>query len=283
MSVPQGKVPIVESIQAAWSTARRMAPGLAPAAAVAAALAALFNFLSLQNASGSPALQLVESLGAGFALALFAATAMVGALGGPTALNAAGARLAVKLFAAMIVIGFFLVILFTVAAIPGFIILGAALAPYSDDLKKASGDPDATMQFLSAHSEPFVALAIVFSLIWLAVTSRLYLAGPASVAEDRVATFETWKWTQGNLLRIMATRLGALLPLAIVSSMIQLGVTTALGFDALDPIGLAEKAVAAPAKFAIVTFVSAFVNFLVYASCEAALSTYLYRGLKPPA
>jgi hypothetical protein len=282
VSVPAGKVPILESVQTAWRDAARLAPALAPAGLLAAG-ASILTVLFTRSLGGSPIAQLLATAMAGFAMTLFTTPAILGALGGSATLNATSVQRALKLYAAMSIVGFFLLILFVVAAIPGIIALGVALAPHAKEMEAASGDVAATLAFLNAHPEPFVAIGLLYAVLWLAVTSRLYLAAPASVSEDRVATFETWRWTQGNLLRISAARLLALVPLALAASLVQFAVQKALGFDPLDPVAMSQAMIAQPAKFAAAALVSSFANLMLYASSEATLSAYLYRGLKPPA
>jgi hypothetical protein len=287
VSVPQGKVPIFESVRGAFAETRSHAVALAPAALAAAVAVALLNFAAINTGLAvNPLGQILLSILSGLGMALFIAPAIRASLGEPATVSAQSVALSLKLFAAMVVIGFFLTIVFLVAAIPGLIVVGMTFAPFQSELEAANGDVQASMELLqkvfSANAGPLLAVILVDAAVWMALTSRLYLCAPASVAENRVATFETWRWTQGNLLRISAARLLTLIPAALATTLIQAAVTSLLGVSASDPAKVAAIAAADPVRFAIAGFITSFVSLVIYGGCEAALSTYLYRGLKPP-
>jgi len=286
VSVPPGKVPIFESVRAAYGETRKHAVALAPAALAAAVAVALLNFLAINTGLAvNPLGQIGLSILSGLGMAIFFAPAVRATLGEPATLSPQSAALSIKLFAAMVVIGFFLTIVFLVAAIPGLIVVGMTFAPFQSELEAASGDVQASMELLqkvfSANAGPLLAVVLVYAAVWMALTSRLYLCAPASVAENRVATFETWRWTQGNLLRISAARLLTLIPAAVATALIQAIVTSLLGVSASDPGQVAAIASGAPVRFAIAGFITSFASMVIYGGCEAALSAYLYRGLKP--
>lgn len=287
MSVPSGKVPIFESVQAAWRGAVKAAPALAPAALLGAVVVTAFNYLSMQaGLSGNLIGQMAFSALSGLGVALFFAPAILAALGDDAHLSPATLTRGGKLFAAMAVLGFFLFIVVVVGALPGLIMVGLVFAPYQAELAAAQDNPAAAMalfqKVFAEQGAPLVLVGLIYALIWLALTSRLFLTAPASVAENRVASFETWRWTQGNLLRISAARLLTLTPPLLVAALVQAIVTSVLGLNTSDPAAVLAMVKTNPAPFLAATFISTAASFLIYGACEAALSAYLYRGLKPP-
>jgi hypothetical protein len=288
VSVPAGKVPIIESMQAAWRGALKAAPAIVPAALVGALVATGLNYLSMRTGLGGNLIgQMGLSVLSGAGVALFFAAAVLASSGKDARLGPGVLALASKLFAAMAVIGFFLLIVMVVGALPGLIMVGMIFAPYQNELAAAQNDPTAGMAlFRQVFAEQGVSLLLIgllYGLIWLAITSRLYLAAPASVLENRVASFETWRWTQGNLVRISAARLVTLAPPLIIAGFVQAIVSSLLGVNTGDPAAVLASVQANAAPFIVASFVSTAASFIVYGACEAALSAYLYRGLKPPA
>jgi hypothetical protein len=123
----------------------------------------------------------------------------------------------------------------------------------------------------------------VFAAAWLALSSRLYLAAPATVADARLRTFETWGWTKDNMLRICAARLLLLIPAWLVVTAAQSLIAAAVGFSQLDPLAGARVLEADPARFLIYFIPAEILSLLVTLALEAALSSYLYKGMRPVA
>ena len=134
-----------------------------------------------------------------------------------------------------------------------------------------------------ASENPLMLLGfcLFYGLVWLALTSRLFLAAPASVDNKRILTFETWAWTKGNLLRIIGARIILLLPAYVLVSALSYILALALGVNMMDPTSIASFAERNAMLYGLLAFVSGFVQIGLYRSLEAGLSAYLYRGLKP--
>ena len=122
---------------------------------------------------------------------------------------------------------------------------------------------------------------LFYAILWFALTSRLYLAAPASAEQGRILTFETWSWTKGQTLRITAARLMLLAPAYVLVSALSLLIGRAVGIDILNPMTAAEVAQANSLLYLGFVFVSGLINLALYTALEAGLSIYLYRGLKP--
>jgi hypothetical protein len=285
MSTPTGKVPVIESARAAWAFGRENIAKLAPIAAIVAALSVPVAIFASRSALGGDILgMLAGNLASGIITAILFAAAYRLAFNTPAGPSLAGLSFGpdeFRLFGAGIVIAFFLFIVFMVAMLPGILIVGISLQPFQREIEAAAQNPqamiDVMQKALAANPAPLLGVVALYGFIWMALTSRLYAAAPATFAEKQVRTFETWAWTKGNMLRIIAARLIALIPAFLVMAIGQGLVSAAfgLGDTAAQALGQADPRAIA------VSFVSNFLFALVYSSIEAGLSAYLYRGLKP--
>lgn len=269
MPAPAGQVPILDSVRAGYRfVASQWRALLAPA------IAGSFALLLVSAIGGAMAGQ-----AGGVMLALFLQLLVVGATYAAflaIALKGDGWRTGVagdaaRLIAAMAIVGFFLFLLFMVALIPGAIALGAVFEPYAEEMVAAQSDPIA-MNALAArmfqeNPAPTLLLLALYTAAWMALTSRLFLVAPATVAENAMRTFETWPWTKGAMLRIAAARIVLLWPATFALFLVQAAVTQAVqgGAALLALPGVLIIAAATMALYAL----------------EAGLSAYLYRGLRP--
>jgi hypothetical protein len=214
------------------------------------------------------------------AYAALARAALFGPSGVQQSLPADGARV----FAAMAVIGFFLTIIFIMLT---FVAMSILIAPFEAEVKAAGEDQAALMEIMNRAVEgqpgtlawTIVAGAVIVFLL----TSRFYLAAPACVDQKRIVVFESWKWTRGNLLRIIGARLMLFIPALILVGALQSLVALAIGAPGGDPGALAGYAAATPAGFAAFYAAASFLQIAIYSALEAGLSANLYKSLKPPA
>lgn len=278
----EGQVPVRESVGAALRFVRENIQFVAAAAAIGAlvstglaAIAVLSPQLGLVGSAISPIVQsfvYAALLGA----VLFGAAAVTGRVG----------RDGWRVFGAMAVVGFFMFLVTFVISIPVFIVLLLGpMAPYSAALEAAGGDEAAVLEVMArfAQEQPMALLLtfLFYAILWFALTSRLYLAAPASAEQGRILTFETWSWTKGQTLRITAARLMLLAPAYVLVSALSLLIGRAVGIDILNPMTAAEVAQANSLLYLGFVFVSGLINLALYTALEAGLSSYLYRGLKP--
>jgi hypothetical protein len=217
-----------------------------------------------------------------FAYAAFTGAALFGAEAARARWSADG----VRVWAAMFVIAFFLMIVFFVASLVASIVMVAGpMAPYLSDLQSAGSDNAAVMSVMTrfVEEQPLAVLLFMlfFAVIWFALTSRLYLAAPATVERGRILTFETWSWTKGAMLRITAARVMLIVPASILAFALGHLVARLFGANSADQASLDALAASNAAGFLLYAVASAFFNFVLVFSLEAGLSTYLYRGLKP--
>ncbi|MBU6406237.1 MAG: hypothetical protein KGS44_03725 [Alphaproteobacteria bacterium] len=284
MSVPPGKAPIQQSMRAAFEGWRQDLPGLAVYAAAVGALTALVTATAGGAMSGDPATALVLQALLGAGVAVFFARALRPAVGRGSGPPGAVLADALRVYGSMAIVGFFLALVFGVALIPAVAVLGVVLAPYQARLEAAGSDIAAQLpimqEAMAAEPGVFLGLFVVYGFLWMALTSRLYLAAPASVGLGRVMSFETWRWTQDNMMRIMAARLLLLVPAFFAAGLIGNVLAGLVGVRTTE-LGAIQSP--NPALWALAQGLTTFVALLLHSGLEARLSAYLYQGLKPPA
>ena len=271
-----------DSIGEALRFVRENAPFIAWAAVAGAAAIALISVI----AGAAPQLGAFALLAPGvvqaYVYAAFSAALLFGAGGVRARILRDGARV----WLAMAIIGFFLFIVFVVIGMPlMFILTSGPLAPYTEELTRAGQDQAAVLAIAQRFAEenPGVILLITLLLggLWLALTSRLYLAAPASIDQGRILTFHTWKWTKGAMLRIMGARLLLLVPANILAGALGYLAGRVLGFDTMNLAGMGAAAQANPAGMMAAAFVANFFSLALFSALEAGLSAALYKRMRP--
>jgi hypothetical protein len=275
-------VPIRESVGAALRYVRENLAFIAVAGATAAGATTLIGAFAL----AAPQLGLVTTLVSSFVQALVYGALVGAALFGPGAVRVRWFNDGMRVWAAMAIIGLLLFIVMFVASMTASIILVAGpLGPYLQDLQAAGSNNVAVLAVMTrfAENNPLTLLALTIFLggIWILLTSRFYLAAPATVDRQRILTFETWPWTKGAMLRITAARLLLLIPANLFVGAIGLLVGRLAGMNTLDPATISGAAASNPIAYLFYLFVTSFLSISLYSALEAGLSSYLYRGLKP--
>lgn len=186
-----------------------------------------------------------------------------------------------RMFGAMVVVGFFLFLAFFVLMIPGAIVLIAGpMSPYLADMQAAGQDQAAMMRVMTRFAQenpaPLLAFFAFYGILWFLLTSRLYLAAPATAEARRVRTFDTWRWTRGMTLKIAGARIMLLAPAFVLMAALTYLAARALG---IDPTSAAQRP---PLPlFTAYVVIDRLLFFATYLALEAGLSTALYRALKP--
>lgn len=284
MTVPAGRVPILDSVGGAMRTWRREIRLHVVAGLIGAAALTALSLLSVVVAGNQSIAFLVMTLATvvgAYIYTTFLSVDLKGAAGLAARLPGEGWRV----WCALAVVGFFLFIVFVVALIPGVVLLFTALAPYEADLTSAGQDQAAVLaviqRFAAANIMLLLIMALIYGAILLLLTSRLYLAAPATVGANRILSVETWSWTKNNMLRIAGTRLMLLTPASILVFAAQALIGGVLGVNVLDPTSLQAAMLGNPAGYGVVVFCGHVVNFTLYRGLEAALSARLYQSLRP--
>ena len=275
-------VPIRESVGAALRFVRENIRFIAVASIAGAAALTLITGLNL----AAPQFGIVVWLAARVVEAMVYAAFVGAVLFGSGAVRARLPNDGLRVWTAMAIIGFFLVIVMFVAfLIAGAVMAAGPLAPYISDLTAAGGDEAAVsavlLRFAEANPIAVLLFTLFFAAIWMLLTSRLYLAAPATVDQQRILSFETWAWTKGAMLRITGARLLLLIPANLFVGAVSHLVGRLVGINSLDPATHAAAASSNPAGYLAFVFVTGVLTFALYAALEAGLSSYLYRGLKP--
>lgn len=186
--------------------------------------------------------------------------------------------------AAMAMIGFFLAIFFIMAT---FVAMSVLIAPYSVEVKAAGEDQVALRAIMdrAVQNDPGVITWTMAggAVLLLALTTRFYLAAPATIDRQRITLFESWRMTRGNFFRIVGARLLLLGPAFILVSALQTLIAGALGVAAGDPVAMLSYSSGNPAGFALFYSVSIFLQITIFSALEAGLSANLYRSLNRPA
>lgn len=277
-----GAVPVKESVGAALRFVRENWRFVVTVAGIFAAASTLLALITLSQ----PALGIVTMVANGIVQAFCYAAFTTGALVGAGQVRSRVAIDGWRVWSSMVIVGFFMfIVMFVVFMVVGMVLLAGPLASYIGDLQDAGPDQQQVMQILTRISQEqpgALLMAMLFvGAIWLVLTSRLYLAAPASVEAGRTLTFETWKWTEGAVLGISWARLMLLIPAYVLMFAVTTLLGRAFGFDMLDASSLQSAVRANLVGLIVFEFVSSFVVSALYASLEAGLSAYLYRGLKP--
>ena len=233
---------------------------------------------SLGVATNSPLIAFCSSI-ASWLVQCFVFAALVKAALGDR--NRVAPQDGLRMFGAMMIVGFFLFLVFFVLMIPGAVVLIVGpMSPYVADIQRAGQDQAAMMAVMTRFAEqnpaPLLAFCAFYGILWFLLTSRLYLAAPATADAKRVQTFETWRWTRGMTLKIAGARIMLLVPAFVLMAALTYLAARLLG------INLTSATAQPPLPlFAAYVVLDRIVFFATYLALEAGLSTALYRALKP--
>jgi hypothetical protein len=286
MAVGEGKVPVLESVGGALRSVRENLSLTVILALVSAVLTTAFAMATTLVATTFPPLGLIATLATTIVSAAIYAAFVSAGLKGAAGLGGRLPGEALRLWAAMAIVFVFFMIVFFVLLIPGVIVIITTFgAEHLSDLQAAGSDNAAVMavmmDYMADNPLPLLLVCLVYMLIWLALSSRLFLAAPATLDAARILTFETWAWTKGNTLRISGARVMLLFPAYVLVFALTLLAGKAIGVDVFNPASTTTFAAENPWMFALFNGFSVFVSTALYRSLEAGLSTYLYKGLRP--
>lgn len=279
-----GKVMVYDSVGAALRFARLNWRFVLMASAIMAGVQTLCAGISFAVPQAGAPLQLLQWV----AQAVLYGALLAGALGLTRGFAQRNVVDGMRVWSAMAIMGFFLlIVLLMLSIVCAFVLAAGPLGAFAPALQAAQNDESRVMaiftEFAQQNPGTVLALALVYGAVWMTLTSRLYVAAPASIDQNRILTFETWAWTKGSMLRIIGARLMLLLPAFILVSCIPFLVGSALGINVTDPMSLTAAARANLAIVLVYLFVQQFVVFAAYTSLEAGLSAAIYQAVKRPA
>ncbi|HVY89317.1 MAG TPA: hypothetical protein VG942_10645, partial [Hyphomonadaceae bacterium] len=106
----------------------------------------------------------------------------------------------------------------------------------------------------------------------MVILSRLFMLNAAAIGERKVIFFQTWKWTSGNVLRVIAAIIITDLPAFVIMQIL-----SGLAYESVTAGGAITNATAYAAWGAVLQFVAAMTGIPLI-----ALGAHLYKGLRPP-
>lgn len=189
--------------------------------------------------------------------------------------------------ATLAMVGFFLALMFFVVT---FFAMTATVAPYQDQIQAAGEDEAAVRAILETAAanggDIMRGSLIIFVILLFALTTRFYVATPATIDRQRITVFESWRMTRGNFLRIAGARLLLLAPAFILVGALQTLVARVLGVPGTDALAVLTYSQANPVGFALFYTASVFLQVAIFSSLDSGLSASIYRIVKnanPPA
>jgi hypothetical protein len=272
---PQGKAPILECVREGFSFLARDWRLILPVSLVGAAA-----LTPLEVWGDAGARMPATLLGALVQVPVLAAFYRRALSRGAEPLELRAGRDELNLAAVSAALAFLFVIVFVI----GMILIATALAVLGigseSELESLQRLPteEAAKRFgeLLGSDGQLVLMVSVAALagfaIWL--SARLALAYAATVDAGRMQVFSTWTWTKGNAAPVAACLLLTLL-LGLMLAMVAAIVPDML---ATTIFGSAQSGVA----HWLTTFVHALASIMFFLAPYAAMTAYLYRGLKPP-
>jgi hypothetical protein len=279
MAVPPGKVPILDAVKAGYAFLRANGRATAPAAVLGAAI---YTAAEITGSGENVALALVFNLGAIVFGLVFTAFALRLALrqDGAGVLGLQFGKDESNLFGASLVVGFFMLIFVVV----GFFLFSIAVAMVAQQsgvsVSDFQGDAAAAEEmFKTLFSGPGGPVLFGFAAVLLSamlyLSARLSLVTAATIGERKLMAFTTWRWTEGNALRILAALFLLILPVAFAVGTLAGFLAASLGVQGSN---FSEGPL--PAR-AVVLFLSGLGQYAVLSPVVFGMLAHLYRGLRP--
>ncbi|MDX2234872.1 MAG: hypothetical protein NW200_10280 [Hyphomonadaceae bacterium] len=282
---PQGRAPILECVREGFAFIGRDWRAIVPVAATAAvALTPLEVWSDVSTTGGDMGSGLLASILGVLVQAVVLAAYYRRALSrgvDPLVLRAGADER--NVIAATFAIGFFFMIVFIVGLFIVMMALASLLVGAGVDGDSLQNLPpaEAAQAFVTALGADgrivFFGLLSALALFLLWLSARLTLALPATVAEQRVLAFSTWGWTKGN-----AAPIAACLVLVLIGA-IGLSILAILAPSILIGAVFGQAAMQTPGSPAhwVMSYLSAAIGLTFFLAPYAAMSAYLYRGLRP--
>lgn len=271
-----GKVPVLEVVKAAYAFFVANWAALVPACLVLAAAGAATLAIEVSLAPGLAPVVLSGVLstlsGAVFAAAVLRKALRPGEPGGATPgfgvdeMRLVGVSVSLTLM--------FLPLVMIAAFILSAVVAGR-LADSPEAMAELAADPRKLADAIVASMSPagqmaFSGFILLLTGVGLWLATRLCLVNAATIGERRIVILQTWTWTKGNLLRVLAAMVLTYMPALIIGS-----VVTSL----VAPGG--ESTHVNVVTAALIGGVQGFVAALTTIP-GLALAAQLYAGLRPP-
>ncbi len=274
--VVAGKVPVLKCFEDSWRFFFAHWRLLVPAAAAPALASGMAPLLGGGATLGGLIGTLVSMAGSVFFTAAVLRKAVRDEFIAPTGLAFAADEM--RLFGVLgCMLAIFVPAILLVSVVLWVFVL-SRVAATPEALEQMMADPEAFTEAVIAALGSGGALALdLFILILFALAIvllvRLSMINAATIGEQRVVVFQTWSWSRGNVLRMMAAMILTGLPVMLVNV-----------FLAEFLLSVVTPASGAPASPLAVGLGAALLGFLgaLLSIPMIALGAIFYKGLRPP-
>lgn len=151
------------------------------------------------------------------------------------------------------------------------------IATSQEALDALLADPEAmndaiTLALGEAGSAALLLFIMLVFAIFILIAARLSMVNAATVGERRIVIFQTWSWTRGNVLRVIAALILTFLPVIMINNLI--------GSVA---IAIMQSMPGAGESIPLLVMASFVVSFATSMTSipTIALGATLYKGLRP--
>jgi len=276
--IPSGKVPVVECAVTSWRFFLENWLRFLPAAAIVGVISGVAPALLVSGAQGA---QAAFSDLTGFSVTAIAGVFFIAAVlrkavrdefHGPTGLSFGADE--TRLIGVLAAMGLLFIPPLFLFFILCAVILFGRIASTPEQLETLAADQAALERaFLEALSTPagmvMQIVGLIFLIVLLVVSARLVMVNAATIGERKMVFFQTWSWSKGNVLRIIAATILTALPIALVNLIL----SSILG-------GAGATQTSLPAAMVINSALS--VIAALGSIPSIALGAHLYKGLRPP-
>lgn len=282
------KVPILECVRASWAFLFQHWRLFLPTAAVVAAISQaglILSFLTApadgqpQSALQGPLNDILIYAPAVIASVFFMAAVLRKAVRdefvGRTGL-AFGADER-RLLGVMLAMACLYLPLFGLVAVVLTVTVLGRIATSQEALEALLADPDAMNEAIAlalgeTGSAALSLFIIIIFAIFILLAARLCMVNAATIGERRIVIFQTWSWSRGNVLRVIAALILTFLPVIMINNLI--------GSVA---IAIVQSMAGAGESIPILVLASFAVSFATTMTSipTFALGATLYKGLRP--
>lgn len=283
------KVPILECVRASWLFLFENWRLFLPAAALVAAISQIGLVLSFgmapadgqpQSALQGPLVDILIYTPVAIASLFFAAAVLrkavrdefigrTGLVFGPDELRLLGVMLAMACLylplAGLVVFVLAITVFGRIATSPEAL---EALLADSEALNNAI-----TLALGETGSAALSLFIMIIVAIFILIAARLSMVNAATIGERRIVIFQTWSWTRGNVLRVIAALILTFLPVILINNLVG---SIAIALMQAMPGASESVPLLLLASFAV-SFVTSMTSIP-----PLALGATLYKGLRPP-
>jgi hypothetical protein len=269
-----GKVPVVECAVVAWRFFLEHWQRFLPAAVIVALVSGIAPALLVAGqpaALGDLFVMAISTIAGIFFVAAVLRQAVRGEFQGPAGL--AFGLDETRLFGVLGAMALLVVPPILLFSVVVFVVLLGRMGGSPEELEALAADPEAFNRALNeALATPAGMVIQVIGLVMigvlLVVSARLIMVNAAAIGERRIVFFQTWSWSKGNVLRIIAAMILTALPVALFNLVVGSILSSAVELQAGVVAIVREIVIALIGALGLIP--------------QIALGAHLYKGLRPP-